>query len=133
MRRRAARRDLVRWSLSVGPAGRSHALGFTRIPRTRRIRRSVRTGALLTVIGLMHLARGVRSRWRPVLAGAVLTMVGVMLRSDVVILATGLWFFAYALVFPSSSDADRKRRYELERELPVYSTPAECHQVILPH
>jgi hypothetical protein len=81
----------------------------------------------------MRLARGVRSRWRPVLAGAVLTVLGVMMRSSVVILAAGLWFFAYALVFPASSDADRKRRYELERELPVYSIPAECHQVVLPH
>jgi hypothetical protein len=87
---------------------------------------------LLTVIGLMRLARGVRSRWRPWLAGAVLTVLGVMLRSDVVI-GAGLWFFAYALIFPASADADRKRRYELERELPVYSIPAACHQLILPH
>jgi hypothetical protein len=81
----------------------------------------------------MRLARGVRSRWRPLLAGAVLTVLSVILRGDVVILAAGLWFFAYVLVFPASSDADRKRRYELEHELLIYSIPAECHQVILPH
>ena len=130
---RLHRRNVVIWSLSVDSAGRYDARTFTRLARTRRIRRCVRTGALLTLIGLMRLARGVRSRWRPLLPGAVLTVLGVLLRSGVVILATGLWFFAYALVFPASSDADRKRRYELERELPVYSTPAECHQVILPH
>jgi hypothetical protein len=83
----------------------------------------------------MRLARGERSRWRPLLAGAVLTVVGIMLRSGAwgMILAVGLWFFVYALLIPASSDADRKRRAELERELPVYSIPAECHQVIWPH
>jgi hypothetical protein len=133
MRRRADRRNRVMWSRSGDPAGRYDPPGFTRLPQTRRIRRCVRTGALLTVIGLMRLARGVRSRWRPLLAGAVLTVLGVMMQTGVVILAAGLWFFAYALVFPASSDADRKRRYELERELPIYSIPAESHQVILPH
>ena len=131
MRMRADRRNLVMWSLSAGPAGRYDAPGLTRLARTRRIRRCIRTGTLLTVIGLMRLARGVRSRWRPLLAGVVLTMLGVMLGSDVVI-GAGLWFFAYALIFPASSDADRKRRYELERELPIYSIPADSHQVILP-
>ena len=132
MKLRADRRNLVMWSLSGGPAGRYDAPGFTRLARTWRIRGCVRTGMLLTVIGLMRPARGVRSRWRPLLTGAVLTVLGVMLRSDVVI-GAGLWFFAYALVFPASSDADRKRRYELERDLPIYSIPAESHQVILPH
>lgn len=135
MRLRPHRRNPVMWSLSVDPAGRYDARGFTRLPPTRRIRRCVRTGALLTVIGLMRLARGERSRWRPLLAGAVLTVVGIMVRSGAwgMILAVGLWFFAYALLIPASSDADRKRRYELERELPVYTIPAECHQVIWPH
>jgi hypothetical protein len=65
----------------------------------------------------------------------VLTVVGIMLRSGAwgMILAVGLWFFVYALLIPASSDADRKRRAELERELPVYSIPVECHQVIWPH
>ena len=123
------------WSLSVDPRGRHDARGFTRLVQTRRLPRCVRTGALLTVIGLMRLARGERSRWRPLLAGAVLTVVGIMLRSGAwgMILAVGLWFFVYALLIPASSDADRKRRAELERELPVYSIPAECHQVIWPH
>jgi len=123
------------WSLSVDPAGRYDTPGFTRLARTRRIRMCVRTGALLTIIGLMRLARGEHSRWRPLLAGAVLTVVGIMLRSGAwgMILAVGLWFFAYALLIPASSDADSKRRAELERELPVYSIPVECHQVIWPH
>ena len=134
MRLRADRRNLVTWSVSVDPAGRYQAPGFTRLARTRRIRRCVRIGALLTVIGLMRLARGMRSRWRPLLAGAVLTVVGVILRNGGwgLILAAGLLFFVYPLFIPASSDADRKRRYELERELPVYSIPVECHQIVWP-
>jgi hypothetical protein len=134
MRLRADRRNLVTWSVSVGPAGRYQAPGFTRLARTRRIRRCVRIGALLTVIGLMRLARGVRSRWRPLLAGGVLTVVGVILRNGAwgLILAAGPLFFVYSLLIPASSEADRKRRYELERELPVYSIPAECHQIVWP-
>jgi len=131
MRLRARRRNLLT-NLSVDRVGRYEAPGLTRLVRTRQIRRCVRTGALLTVIGLIRLARSMRSRWRPMLAGAVLTVLGVMLHSGVVVLATGLWFFAYALVFSPSSDADRKRRYELERESPVYSIPVECHQIVWP-
>jgi hypothetical protein len=63
------------WSQSAGSVGRYGAPPFT---RTKRIRRWIRTGSLLTVVGLMPLARAVRARWRPLLAGAVLTVVGVM-------------------------------------------------------
>jgi len=135
MRLRADRRNLVTRSLSVDLVGRHDAAGFARLARTRRIRRCFRTGALLTVIGLMRLARSVRSRWRPLLAGAVLTVLGIILRNGAwgLILAAGLLLFVYPLLIPANSDADRKRRYELERELPVYSVPVECHQVIWPY
>ena len=124
---RARRRNLAVWSPSVGPADRYGARGPTRLARTRRIRRCLRTGALLTVIGLMRLARGARPRWRPLLAGTVLTVAGVMLRSGAwgAVLLPGLWFFVYALLIPARSDADRKRRSELARELAGYSTPAQ--------
>ena len=127
MRLRAHRRNLAVSSPSVGPADRYGALGLTRPARTRRIRRCLRTGALLTVIGLMRLARGARPRWRPLLAGTVLTVAGVMLRSGAwgAVLLPGLWFFVYALLIPARSDAGRKRRSELERELAGYSTPAQ--------
>ena len=81
MRLRPHRRNLVVWSPSAGPVGRYGVPGFTRIARTRRIRRWIRTGGLLTVIGLIRLASAVRTRWRPLLAGGVLTVVGLMLRS----------------------------------------------------
>jgi hypothetical protein len=134
MRLRADRRNLVTGKLSVEPVGSYEALGLARPGRTRPIRRCAHTGALLTVIGLMRLARGMRSRWRPLLAGAVLTVIGVMLRNSDwgLILAAGLFFFVYPVLVPARSDADRKRRYELERELPVYSIPVECHQIVWP-
>jgi hypothetical protein len=124
MRLRAHRRNLVVWSPSVGPAGR---YGAPRLTRTRRIHRGIRVGALLTVIGLMRLARSVRPRWRPLLAGTVLTAVGVMLRNGAwgAVLLAGLWSFAYALLIPVGPDMDRKRRSVLERELAGYSTPAQ--------
>src|SRR5215813_6336017 len=80
MRLRAHRRNLVVRSPSVGSAGRYGPPKLARLALTRRIHRGIRTGALLMVIGLMRLARAVRSRWRPLLAGGVLTVVGGMLR-----------------------------------------------------
>src|SRR5215471_1634851 len=117
MKLRAYRRNLVVWRPPVGPDDR---YGGPRLARTMRIRRWIRTGALLMVIGL-------RPRWRPLLAGGVLTVVGVMLRSGPwgAVSVLGLWFFVYALLIPASHDADRNRRSELERELAGYSTPAQ--------
>jgi hypothetical protein len=123
MRLRAHRRNLV-WSPSAGHAGRYGAPGHT---PARRIRRFVRISALLTAIGLMRLARGVRPRWRPLLAGVVLTVAGYMLRGGLwgMVIIGGLWFLVYALLMPVSTDADRKRRAELEHELAAYSTPVQ--------
>jgi hypothetical protein len=61
---RLHRRNLVIWSTSVGPADRYGTPRLTRPARTRRIPRCIRTGALLVVIGLMRLARMVRTRWQ---------------------------------------------------------------------
>ena len=51
MRRRAHHRNLVVWSSSAGSAFWD---GAPRLTRTRRIRRWIRTGALLMVIGLIR-------------------------------------------------------------------------------
>ncbi len=117
MRLRSHRRSLVVWSSSADPARTCGAPKPTRLARTRRIRRWLRTGALLTVIAL-------RPRWRPLLAGVVLTVVGLMLRSSVwgAVVILGLWLLVYAALIPG---ADRERRAELERELAMYSTPAQ--------
>ncbi len=125
MRLRPHRRNLVVWSPSVGSVGRYGVPRFTRIARTRRIRRWIRTGGLLTVLGLIRLARTVRLR--PLLAGGVLTVVSVMLRSGVggALFFPGALFLLFALLTPPSSTAARKRRSELERQLAAYSTAAQ--------
>ena len=124
MRLRPHRRTRVVWSSYRGP-DRYGLPWFTQVPR-RRIRRRIRTGALLTVIGLMRLARAVLADWR-LMAGGVLTAVGVMLRSGPVgvVMIPGLLLLVVALLAPPSAKPARTRRAELERELGVYSTPAE--------
>jgi hypothetical protein len=121
MRPRPHRRNLVVWSQSARPVRRYDAPAFT---RTRRIRRCIGVGALLTVVGLMPLARAVRARWRPLLAGGVLTVVGVMLRYGPggVVLFPGLLFLLSAPLIPARSKADCMPCSELERELAVYSS-----------
>lgn len=127
MRLRPHRRNLVVWTSSAGPASGYSAPPFTRPGRTKRIRRCIRTGALFTAIGLLRLARGVRTRWRPVLAGTVLTAVGVLLRGGAagVVFFPGIMFLLSALLTPASPQANGRRRSELERELAAYSTPAQ--------
>jgi hypothetical protein len=121
MRLRPHRRNLVVWSQSAGPADR---YGGLRLTRTRRIPRWIRTGALLTVIGVVGLARGVRARWRPLLPGVVLTAAGLIMRNGPasVMLLPGMLLLIYALLLPDSPEEDHIR---LERELGQYSTPAE--------
>jgi hypothetical protein len=86
MRLRSHRQNLVVWGSSGGPAGGYDAPRLARHVRTRRIRRRIRTGALLAVIGMMRLARVVRARRgaRLLVAGAVLTVAGIMLPSAVI-------------------------------------------------
>jgi hypothetical protein len=120
MRLRAQRRNLVLWSQSASSIGRYGAPPFT---RTRRIRRWIRVGALLTVVSLMRLARAGRARWRLLLAGGLLTVVGVMLHGGLG--GVILLFLASAPFVPARPKADRMRRADLERELGVYSHPAQ--------
>jgi hypothetical protein len=91
------------------------------------MRRFAHTGALLTLIGLTRLARVLQLRWGLVLAGGVLTVTGVLLRDGVygLLLLPGLLFLYAALVVGPGPGEDRKRRFELQRELAGYSTPAQ--------
>jgi hypothetical protein len=120
------RLNLVVWSQSASSVGRYGTLPST---RTRRICRCIGTVALLTVVGLMPLARRGRARWLTMLAGGVLTVVGIMLRSGPVgvILFPGLLLLLSAPLIPASPKADRMRRSELERELALtaFSHPAQ--------
>ena len=125
MRLRPHRRSLVMWSSSAGPPGRYGAPRFTQPARSRRIRRWIRNGALLAVIGVIRLVTTVRGRW--LLAGGVLTVVGLMLRNGAgsVVLLPGLMFLVLALLTPGSPKEARIQHSELERELATYSTPAQ--------
>jgi hypothetical protein len=130
MRLRPRRRDLAAWSLSTSPSDRygdPRSARLARPPRTRRIRRLLRIGALVTLVGAVQLARGAQYRWRPLLAGAVLTATGLVLRGSAwgVVTLPGLYFFWYAVLIPARSEADRKRHSEMERELAGYSTAAQ--------
>ncbi|HTX83746.1 MAG TPA: hypothetical protein VME44_16295 [Streptosporangiaceae bacterium] len=127
MRRRARRRHLVVWSQSAGPADWYSAPRPAGVTRGGRVRRVIRLGALLAVMGLLRLARGERARWRPLLAGVVLVVVGIMLRGGSwgALLLAGFWCLLYALLVPDSHYAERQQRRELKRELAVYSTAAQ--------
>ena len=79
MRPRSRRRNLVVWTSSARPGTRA-------CPRTTRIRRRVRTCALLALIGLISLVRAVRAP-RLLLAGTVLVVAGVALPSGIAVIA----------------------------------------------
>ncbi len=125
MRLRPRRRNLVVLSQSAPPPARYSGL---RLTRTSRIPGWIRIGMLLTVMGLVGLARGVRARWRPLLPGIVLTAAGAIMRSGTggVFLLPGMLLLLYALLIPASPEEDRLR---LEHELGEYSTPAQRHDL----
>jgi hypothetical protein len=90
MRLRPRRRNLVVWSSTAAPADRSRAAPRragaprrrgARPARLRRIRWWLRTGALLTVLGVLWLGRTARVRWEPVslLAGVLIAVTGFVL------------------------------------------------------
>jgi 4-amino-4-deoxy-L-arabinose transferase-like glycosyltransferase len=124
MRLRSHRRSMVVWSQSASSVGRSGSPSFTRV---RRIRRWIRTGALFAVVGLMSLARAGRARWRLLLAGGVLTVVGVMLHAFVGVVLLFLVSAPFAAARPRTG---RIRRSELEPDLGVYSHPAQLRLAI---
>jgi hypothetical protein len=124
MRLRSHRRNMVVWSQSASSVDRSGATPFT---RTRRIRRWIRTGALLTIVGLMPLARAGRARWWLLLPVGVLTVVGVMLHAFVGVV---LLFLVSAPFVAARPRADRTRRSELEPDVGVYSHPAQLRRAI---
>jgi hypothetical protein len=98
----------VVWSSSAGPPG---------VPARRRIRRSwrralrrrIRTGGLIAIIGLVRLARVVRARpgLAFLLAGAGLSVAGNMLSIGAVFIAGMLVFLRGAAVLLGVSEPHR--------------------------
>jgi hypothetical protein len=119
MRLRAQRRNLVVWSSARPPVS-------TRPRRVSRARRLTRTITVLTLIGLLWVARVVRPRWQPLLTGVACTVAGVILRSTgwSPVLLVGFMLLAYSVFMPALPDENHKR---LERELASYSTTAQRH------
>jgi hypothetical protein len=129
MRYHSQRRNLVVWSQSGGSVGRDRD---QRVTRTRRLRRWIRVGMLLTLLSLLPLARAVRARWKPLLPGTVLTVAGVIMRGNAVgsvLLLPGLLLLLTAPLLPGTGHADRAQRTELERELAGYWTNAQRHDL----
>jgi hypothetical protein len=125
MRLQPHRRRLVVFNSPANPAGGHGASQDQRVARTGPIRRFIRIGMLLTVIT-------VRPRWQPLLAGVVLTVLGVIDRQGPgsVLIIPGLLSFWRALMIAGDTDADRERRSQLKRELAAYSTPAQRCELV---
>ena len=125
MRLQPHRRKLVVFSSPADPAVGHGASQDKRVAHTGPIRRFVRIGMLLTVIA-------VRPRWQPLLAGVVLTAIGLIDRQGPgsVLIIPGLLSFWGALMTAGDTDADRERRSQLKRELAAYSTPAQRRELV---
>jgi hypothetical protein len=85
------RRHMVVWSSSAGSSDRYGTSASVRTRRKGRVRRLVRIGGLLTVIGLTGAFRVARSRRRP-LTGLVIAALAVILRDS-------LWGFLFTIMF----------------------------------
>jgi hypothetical protein len=125
MRLQPNQRRLVVFRVPADPADGHGVLPEKRIAHTGGIRRFIRIGVLLTVIA-------VRPRWRPLLAGIALTVLGVVERQGAasVAIIPGLLLLWQALLIPGDTDVDRERRSQLKRELAAYSTPAQRCELV---
>ena len=111
---RSRRRTVVR-TFWAGWGVRSAAGRSGRPVRRGRLRWWLRVGALLTVIGLIRLARTARTRWPRILllAGAVLTVAGLSLPSGAV-LVPGLLVLLAGVLSPSGGEpaTEAQRRFD---------------------
>ena len=98
MRLRSRPRTMVVWSSSSGRAARHDCYQIT---RPRRMPWWLRTGAQLTVLAVMRLARTARNHVRPAisLAGTAITVIGISLPSKAV-LVSGFLVLLLALFLP---------------------------------
>ena len=94
MRLRSHRRDLLLSSLSA-TVDRSRV---TRPEGLRRLRWWLRTGAVLSVVGVRRFARAARTRQQPIflIIGALVLVIGLVLRSSVAVISGLLVIGAFA-------------------------------------
>jgi hypothetical protein len=97
MRLRSRRGNLVIWSSSGMPGAGSSAW---RPARPGRIRWWLRTGVLLALVGVVRLARIMRTHWELVslVAGATLTVIGFAVPAASVAFLIGLLVMVIALL-----------------------------------
>jgi hypothetical protein len=108
VRLRPRRRTIVVWSSSPGGAARHSAQETSRPVRPGRIRWWLRIGVLLTIIGLIRLARTARKYPRPALslAGTAVTVAGISLPSGAALVCGILVLLAAQfLPYPASAPA----------------------------
>ena len=120
MRLRSRRRHVVLRSSSAYQVGQYAVTPRPAALSAGPVRRFLRIGALVTVIA-------VRPRWKPLLAGAALTVFGLVEQSGMgfMTMMPGLMLLWGAAMIPGDSDADCQRRQQLVRELAAFSTPAQ--------
>ena len=104
MRLRPRQRAMMVWYSSSGRPARHGVREMRRSRRPGRIRFWLRTGALLTIIALVRLARAARKYPRPSLslAGVAVTVAGISLPSEAVLIS-GFVILLVALFLPGSA------------------------------
>ena len=123
MRPRPHRRILVARSPHAIAAGKRGSLGRVRPTRIRRVRRGLRIGALLTVIGILRFARAIRARWEPLfLLGGVLLMAGGYLLPVIGVFFPGLLVVTVTLL-KGNSDRWRGTRPTRPKDARAVETP----------
>jgi hypothetical protein len=106
---RRRRGNLVIWSSSGGPDGRSWAW---RPARPRRFRWWLRTSTLLALVGLVRLARSTRARWEPLslATGAALMVIGFEVPAAAVAFMVGIGVLVVTLLWATATKGRRAGR-----------------------
>ena len=120
MGQRPQRRNLVVWSQS--DVRYREASRVARRARSRRVRRWIRIGMLLALVGFVRV---VRPRWKPLLAGTAFTVAGIVMRgfpAGSILLLPGLMLLMGSPLIAGPPGAERT---QLERELAGYWTAAQ--------
>jgi hypothetical protein len=121
---RVRRRTVVVFRQS---AGSPDSYVTPRLAEPTPVRRRLHIGVLIAAIGLTHLARGARARWRLILVAATLTTASIVLGGGAwgMLYFGGICYLLHALLTPARPDAERTLRSELRHELARYRTTAQ--------